>query len=179
MDKGVASDDWRRLPSPYRNYEVSCAGAVRRGARELKGYVDRYGYRTVLLSYAGISKRFKVHRLVCEAFSGPCPDGLECAHLDGDPANNAASNLRWVTHKENIAHSIHQGTFSGHRAMAIGQKRARCHRGVNNPRALFTNEQVTAIRAARQAGDSYRAIGRMFNCNASTALKIVRGETYE
>ena len=34
----------------------------------------------------------KIHRLVFEAFHGPC-DGLEIHHVDGDPTNNTPENL--------------------------------------------------------------------------------------
>jgi len=43
-----------------------------------------------------------VHRLVLEAFVGPCPDGMEACHLDSDKTNNRVSNLRWDTHLENM-----------------------------------------------------------------------------
>lgn len=33
-------------------------------------------------------KTYKVHRLVCEAFNGPCPDGLVCCHEDEDAASD-------------------------------------------------------------------------------------------
>lgn len=42
-----------------------------------------------------------VHRLVLEAFVGPCPDGMECCHYDGNPKNNNLDNLRWDTPKSN------------------------------------------------------------------------------
>jgi len=38
----------------------------------------------------------RVDHLVLLAFVGPCPEGYECRHLDGDPANNHVDNLRWV-----------------------------------------------------------------------------------
>ncbi len=45
-----------------------------------------------------------VHRLVAEAFLGPAPEGKPLVrHLDNDPTNLAASNLRWGSHKENSA----------------------------------------------------------------------------
>lgn len=44
----------------------------------------------------------KVHRLVCAAFIGPCPDGYQVSHLDENPANNKVDNLAYVTCKENI-----------------------------------------------------------------------------
>ena len=44
----------------------------------------------------------KVHRLVCEAFHGPKPfPEAVVLHLDEDPSNNRASNLRWGSRKEN------------------------------------------------------------------------------
>lgn len=42
------------------------------------------------------------HRVFCELFNGPCPEGMHCMHLDSDKTNNAASNLKWGTPSENI-----------------------------------------------------------------------------
>ena len=48
-------------------------------------------------------KTYKVHRLVCEAFHGPQPDGKPiCMHLDENSANNRPDNLAWGTQKENL-----------------------------------------------------------------------------
>lgn len=48
----------------------------------------------------------RLHRLVAEAFI-PNPQGLpEIDHIDGNPSNNAASNLRWCTHRQNIRNPI-------------------------------------------------------------------------
>jgi hypothetical protein len=56
--------------------------------------------------YRGIYNRtygnLKVHRLVCEAFHGPCPPGLETLHGDENGLNNRPENLRWGTRKENL-----------------------------------------------------------------------------
>jgi hypothetical protein len=52
-----------------------------------------------------------VDRLVLEAFAGPCPEGLECCHNDGDPANNRLENLRWDTRKANVEDSRRHGTM--------------------------------------------------------------------
>jgi hypothetical protein len=52
---------------------------------------------------AFVAKRHRaVHRLVLEAFVGPCPEGFEGCHFDGDPSNNAVKNLRWDTHLNNM-----------------------------------------------------------------------------
>lgn len=56
--------------------------------------------------------------LVGEAFLGPRPDGLETRHLDGNPANNSARNLRYGTKSENaqdrVRHGHHENTLKTH-----------------------------------------------------------------
>lgn len=54
---------------------------------------------------------YRVHRLVCLAFHGPQPDGMECCHNDGNRVNNHESNLRWGTRMENILDAKSHGTF--------------------------------------------------------------------
>lgn len=51
-----------------------------------------------------------VHRLVLEAFVGPCPEGMEACHWDGDPTNNRLENLRWDTRSENHRDAARHGT---------------------------------------------------------------------
>lgn len=48
-------------------------------------------------------KTYKVHQLVCEAFHGPRPSPRHVVmHLDDNPLNNCADNLKWGTQKENL-----------------------------------------------------------------------------
>ena len=42
------------------------------------------------------------HRLVWETFNGKIPTNLELDHIDGNKHNNKLSNLRLVTHSENM-----------------------------------------------------------------------------
>jgi hypothetical protein len=63
--------------------------------------------KTARHEYMGVYNRFfgnlKVHRLVCEAFHGPAPEGKNVVlHLDEDATNNKPENLRWGTQKENL-----------------------------------------------------------------------------
>ena len=96
--------------------EVSTDGRVksapRRGTRGgiLKLSVRRDGYAQVNLYRDGVERTPRVHRLVMEAFAGPCPPGLETRHLDGDRLNNTVDNLRYGTHAENVQDSIRHGT---------------------------------------------------------------------
>ena len=110
------TEEWRPIPG-LPDYEVSNMGNVRsldryrryrHGLRLVKGVVlkphvnhRRGGYVYISLSDKSKHHAFKVHRLVAEAFL-PNPEGKKYVnHIDFDRANNAVSNLEWVTAKEN------------------------------------------------------------------------------
>lgn len=103
------------LPVAERDgYEVSNLGNVRswhpwRGQpvpRVLRTATHSRGYRTVSL---GFGRTRLVHQVVLEAFVGPCPDGHESRHLDGDRTNNTLANLSWGTPSENYADKLRHG----------------------------------------------------------------------
>jgi len=117
----MTQEQWRPILDYEGIYEVSNLGRVRSlsryrsNGRQLSGRVLRpgrigRGYRVVSLCYDGEGQTRRIHRLVLEAFVSPCPEGKECAHLDGDPSNNQLENLAWVTEKENSHHRIKHGT---------------------------------------------------------------------
>lgn len=43
-----------------------------------------------------------LHRIIWETFNGEIPRGMEIDHIDCNKQNNALSNLRLVTHSENM-----------------------------------------------------------------------------
>lgn len=75
----------------------------------LKQQQDEFGRMSVALHKDGVQKTYRVHRLVAEAFLGPCPAGMEVAHWDDVPWNNEISNLRFATSKENKADARRNG----------------------------------------------------------------------
>lgn len=114
------SETWRPVPGWVGFYEVSDLGQVRSvpridsGGNRRRGLVrraapDRKGYLRVQLHRSGSRKSAKVHRLVLEAFVGPCPPDMEGCHGDGDPANNSLINLRWDTASANTFDSVRLG----------------------------------------------------------------------
>lgn len=61
------------------------------------------GYFVVSIVKNGVSRLEYLHRIVAQAFCSN-PNGYkEIDHIDSDKSNNKASNLRWVTHKENLS----------------------------------------------------------------------------
>lgn len=59
-----------------------------------------------------------VHELVAEAFLGPRPKGLVIDHIDGNRFNNAPSNLRYCTMKQNHDNPCNVGPNSYQRRAA-------------------------------------------------------------
>lgn len=113
-----AEEQWSTVAGWDEFYEVSDMGRVRRiaggqGVRSQgtckKLSPDMAGYLCTTLNRPGEQIRPHVHRLVLEAFRGPCPEGMECRHIDGNQQNNWLSNLAWGTAKENAEDRVLQG----------------------------------------------------------------------
>jgi len=69
-------------------------------------------YRYLNLVRDGKATTFRVHRVILETFVGPCPDGMEGCHWDGEPGHNWLSNLRWDTHQHNSDDNRRLGRYS-------------------------------------------------------------------
>ena len=103
----------RQVPG-WSDYFVDRSGGVwstkRRTLRRLRQATNALGYRHVKLSDGVRRKNGWVHRLVLAAWDRPRPKGMQCRHLDGDPSNNALSNLRWGTPLQNSDDKRRHGT---------------------------------------------------------------------
>lgn len=51
-----------------------------------------------------------VHLVICETFHGPCPEGMQAAHRNGNKLDCRAENLRWTTPLANSMDRIQHGT---------------------------------------------------------------------
>ena len=118
--------EWKPIKGYEGIYEVSDEGEVRSLDRPLKTSIlhvserivkgkilkqnaKQNGYKTVDLCIENKPKTTLVHRLVADAFM-PIPDNLRFVnHKDSNRANNAASNLEWVTSSENRLHGMRSG----------------------------------------------------------------------
>lgn len=101
--------DSKNIPD-FEGYRITRQGQLlNKKGYSLKVYTQ-HGYERLTLwkMIDGEKKGFnlRMHRLVAEAFV-PNPEGKPFVnHIDGNKKNNHASNLEWVSNKENIHHHI-------------------------------------------------------------------------
>ncbi len=172
MSESNSIPQYRSIPGFHR-YRVGDNGSVwvfRAGRRyrnspwrPLKQEVIRGGYLRVVLN-PGCHRRL-IHRLVLDAFRGPCPEGMECRHLDGTRTNNALSNLCWGTRAENVEDKKRHGTE------AYGERQWK---------ARLTTDLVRTIRAEYAAGGtSHPRLARKYGVHQSTIGHMLRGTTWK
>lgn len=131
----------------------------------LKLSVRNNGYVTVGLRRKGEKQiAFYVHRLMLETFVGPCPDGMECRHLDGNPKNNSLGNLAWGTKKQNGEDRISHGTR---------------HNGERSPISKLTDENVREIRKLSRDGLTQYEIASRFGIVRENVSAILVGRTWK
>ena len=174
MDKEV---EYRAIPG-FPGYQASSDGKIwsfwvnkgKRGVaigearREIRGGVDKDGYRKVILCDGKRSRKYKrVHALILETFVGSCPNGCIGAHNDGNNQNNNINNLRWSTQKDNIDDKKAHGTWQ-------------C--GENHGNSIVTSEQVIAIRSMRESGMTVKNIADTFNLKIRHVYQIVSKSTW-
>lgn len=102
---------WKEIPDYEGIYEVNNIGQIRNSTngKILKQHENPLGYRFIRLSKKGISKKYRVHRLVALCFLENPENKPFINHLDSNPRNNQLDNLQWCTQSENIQYAYNQG----------------------------------------------------------------------
>lgn len=94
-------------------YEVSNTGLVRSlkhtPYRLISPYTTEKGYLKVGLSVHGKVCKYRVHRLVAEAFLPNIDKLPQINHIDGDKTNNNIDNLEWCDQFQNMRHAYNMG----------------------------------------------------------------------
>ena len=105
--------EYRSIPSLDNRYAINENGTklinVSSG-REIKINLDMHhskiGYYAAFINKNGIVRRIMIHKVVAECWLGPKPPDLEIDHIDRNPHNNHYTNLRYVTHSEQMKNRI-------------------------------------------------------------------------
>ena len=120
---------WRTIPGYEGLYEASNLGRIRSidgkitssarfsnrvwKQRIIKPKVQarKYGKsdERVCLWKEGKEKTHLVSRLVAKTWCDGYADGLTVNHINGNPMDNRAENLEWLTSKENTQHAFNTG----------------------------------------------------------------------
>lgn len=161
-------EEWLLVPD-FPIYRVSNTGRVqncrsRKNSRRKKVWRDmkstptKSGHRLIRLQYQGRKLLDYVHRLVRQLFVGPCPEGMEACHGDGNPGNNFVTNLRWDTRKNNLADRLNHGTLN------CGEK---CGT------AKLTDDKVRLIRVLKSRGVGSRTLASRFEVDYTQINNIV------
>lgn len=100
---------WRDIPGYEGRYQVSDHGRVKGVKGILSPNVMANRYLCVHLYSGGKDNRkvFTVHKLVASVFLVKTAE--EINHINFDVTDNSVHNLEWVTHANNVRHTIAAG----------------------------------------------------------------------
>ena len=131
-------------PLPQRNMDKKCA---RNGT----------DYKSVTIK--GKKVPVRVHRVVCETFNGPAPEGkVVVDHINERKNDNKASNLQWVTQSENCSRSLRKHGVTRYPQSTIVRTKKLLNKGLSNDaiaqKVGMTDSNVSAIKY----GQIHRAV---------------------
>ena len=168
MAMAIDVEEWRAVAGT-RGYEVSNLGRVRsywissgivvETPRVLRPGRRRDAAIVKIRLQDGTFKTTGIHRLVLEAFVGPCPPGHEGCHYDGNPHNNRLENLRWDTHRNNLNDRIRHNTI---------------RKGDRHPLVKIKLDDRETIRRLARRGFSSEQIAALFGTQNGTVQKWIR-----
>ena len=156
LRKENTMENWKVVEGTNEALEVSDLGRVRsnlRDGRILKTQKDKKGYHRLRMTINRRRYSFKVHRLVAQAFVPNPNNNPQVNHKDGNKSNNSASNLEWVSNKENVHHAIENGLWE--EVFKASQKTNQARMKV----VVATNINSLEQFEFRSVADAERAIG--------------------
>jgi hypothetical protein len=167
QDSMILTEEWKQI-AKYPEYAVSNHGYVMRltegntykALEIVMPHMLSVGYLAVNL-FPSQDVGY-VHRLVIETFFGPCPDGYECHHIDGDKLNNRLDNLEWISKLEHIKTNMNLCPKTGS----------------NNPMAKLLEEDIRNILRLLGEGMQGKAVAELYGLSQATISMIKNGRRW-
>jgi hypothetical protein len=160
----VKSEVWKWVRDYEGLYLVSDEGRImNRFGKLLRPNKGTKRYFGVVLYKDKKPKSHLVHRLVAEAFHENESNLPQVNHKDGDPNNNFASNLEWVSAKDNTLHRcrvLKRGVGSSTKASKISE------------------QDVFEIRHLLSLGLQQKSVAELFNVSRDIVHCIKQGRTW-
>lgn len=165
----VSTEIW--LPVQGWPYIVSNYGNVRRTVKRkgtragvilkpTRGGGPSRPYPVVTLHDCGKNRTVAVHKLVADAFLGPCPEGLEINHKDQDSSNSHADNLEYLTSSQNKLQAVANG-----------------YCGSRRYNARFTEADIVKIREEAKHA-RIKDIAEAYGVSSSLIVKIIKRQNW-
>lgn len=186
----MKTDEWKWIPGWKGFYKISLSQKVKSVSRVvyrknrwggissclipekiLKPVLHKStGYLLVSLANNGRVETLHIHTLMLNTFVGPCPEGMECRHInDVKTDNRYPENICWGTPKENQSDSRRNGTM-------------RKAKGEDHCRAKLTNTDIRIIRAIFKLRRNKRGVqielGKRFKVSRQAIQQILKKETW-
>lgn len=125
-------------------------------------YASRMAYDFFDGSKVKVRKRVLLHRILID-----CPNGMVIDHINRDGLDNRKSNLRIVTHAENLLNTRKSKTKNKYKGVYFLGQKSRPYA------AVFRGEYIGFFRTERQAAKAYDLQARKYGGRMVTTNKTL------
>lgn len=117
----LSNERWKYIKGYETSYQVSNYGRVKSlekisiingrvyPTKIMRCHINTKKYLDVEICRNGKSHRYRIHRLVAQAFIPNPENKPQVNHIDGNKWNNKVYNLEWCNNSENQQHAFKNG----------------------------------------------------------------------
>lgn len=179
--------EFRKLKSLNFLYEISADGRIFRNVKSKKQNKIKLDFRHAKSGYYvtfvhingrrpdSKTVRVMIHKAVAEAWLGPCPEGLEVDHIDRNTHNNHYTNLRYVTHSEQMKNRV-----LGEHVLRAGMNNLRKQQEKVSKPVLVDNVRFSSMtKASHYIGELHNIPGERVRTRMKRRSKTIFGHVVE